>query len=275
MKLISPNFSDLMEPNIEIKEFPDGDSYVRIPDIEKCRDSEVVIYHRLYPDQNKAIFNLLQMLDTLGRVNASVTVVAPYVPYSRQDKLFKDGEVLSSELLCSLLAKSGVKKLVTLDCHFLKKEGDFTYAGLKITNISANRKLIEHAGSTNLEVMSPDAGANYLVSDYGGKSMEKVRGEYQEGDVAYRTVDSIKMNFDVKGKDVLILDDMISTGGTMIKAVENVRKGGARKVICAATHGFFLKESLSRLSAVTDDIYTTNSIPNEAAKVNIMDLIQL
>ncbi|MBN1169788.1 ribose-phosphate pyrophosphokinase, partial [Candidatus Micrarchaeota archaeon] len=81
------------------------------------------------------------------------------------------------------------------------------------------------------------------------------------------------INFDVKGMNVLIIDDMISTGGTMIRGVENVKKGGAKKILCAATHGFFLKESLGRLRAVADDVFTTNSIPNEAARIDIKTLL--
>lgn len=274
MKLVSPNFSDLFKDNIEIKQFPDGDSYVRIPDIEKCKNLEVTVMHRLYPDQNNSIFNLFQMLHTLNKVNSKITLFCPYLPYARQDKLFKTGEVLSSELLCTLIAGFNVEKLITIDCHFLKKEGLFTYGGLKIENISANKLLIDRVGK-ELEIISPDMGANYLVSDFKGKSMEKIRGNYNDGDMAYREIQSLKMNFDVKGKNVLILDDMISTGGTMIKAVENVRKGGAKNVYCAATHGFFLKDSLIKLQSICDDIFTTNSIPNPVSKVNIADLIKL
>ena len=277
MNLVSPNFSDLMEPNIEFKTFPDGDSYVRIENISSYQGEDVRLFHRLYPDQNSSIFHALLMLDTLKRVGARTSLVVPYLPYSRQDKTFKEGEALSAQMLCSLLAKAGASRLVTLDCHFLKKEGDFDYAGLSIHNISANKHLIEHAksvlGEDELEIISPDQGANYLVSAFGGKSMTKVRGEYEEGKEAYRTIEKMEREFDVEGKNVLIIDDMISTGGTMVRAVGNVRNGKAKKVLCAATHGFFLKGSLEKLKDVSDGVFTTNSIPNPAAEVDIMDLI--
>ena len=73
MDLISPNFSDLLKPNIEIKTFPDGDSYVRVENLSACEGREVKLYHRLYPDQNTAIFNALQILDTLKRADAQPT----------------------------------------------------------------------------------------------------------------------------------------------------------------------------------------------------------
>jgi len=277
MELVSPNFSDIMEANIEIKKFPDGDSYVLIPEISKLQGEEVSLFHRLYPAQDTEIFAAILLLDTLKRVGARTTLVSPYLPYSRQDKTFKEGEALSAQILCSLLANAGAQKLVTIDCHFLKKEGEFEYSGLKIKNISANKLLVEHARKKlgeELEVISPDQGANYLVEGFGGKSMKKERGEYKEGAEAYRAVEKVEMEFDVKGKNILIIDDMISTGGTMVRAVENVKKGGAKKVLCAATHGFFLKDSLEKLQKITDGVFTTNSIPNPVAEVDIMPLFK-
>lgn len=280
MYLVSPTFPDMAEPNIEIKLFPDGDSYARINDISACQGEDVVLFHRLYPKQNTAIFNAAQMLHTLKRVGARVTLVSPYLPYARQDKTFLMGESLSAQVLCKLLADFGTMKLVTVDCHFLKKEGESEYSNLKIQNLSAGKLLVEHArkklGLEHLEVISPDQGANYLVSEYGGKSMSKVRGAYDTGNgtEAYRSVQKVEREFEVEGKNILILDDMISTGGTMIKAVENVKKGGAKKVICAATHGFFLNDSLARLRKVSDSVFTTNSIPNEAAEVDINPLLK-
>ncbi len=276
MRFVSPNFSDLLEPNIEMKTFPDGDDYVLLPGIKK---EDSTLFHRLYPNQDNALIQAVLMLDTLKRAGAPTTFVSPYLPYSRQDKTFKEGEALSAEIVCNILVNAGAKKLVTIDCHFLKKEGTFTYGGLEIENISANKLLIEHAMAKlqkagEIEVIGPDVGARYLVEEFGGKSMEKKRGEYQEGGEAYRKIESIERTFEVKGKNILILDDMISTGGTMIKAVENVKKGGAEKVFCAATHGFFLKNSLEKLKGVCNGVFVTNSIPSKASEVSIAPLIE-
>ena len=260
-----------------MKAFPDSDNYVRIPDISKYQGEEVNLFHRLYPEQNTSIFQAILMLDTLKRVGARTTLVSPYLPYSRQDKTFKEGEALSAQVLCGLLSNAGAQRLITVDCHFLKKEGDAEYGGLNITSLSANKLLVdkakEMAGSSDLEVISPDMGASYLVEQFGGKSMNKVRGEYEEGKEAYRKIEGVERKFEVEGKNILILDDMISTGGTMIRAVENVKKGGAEKVYCAATHGFFLRESYGKLKDICDGVFVTNSIPCEAADVDVMELL--
>src|SRR6185369_3246820 len=146
LQLISPNFSDIFPSNIEIGQFPDGDSHVRIPTILECKDREVVVFHRLYPEQNTSLMVLLLILDSLKQVGAkTVTVVAPYLPYSRQDKKKINGEVASAFVVCNLLARAGCSKLVTFDCHFLNKPGLTEFGELKIENISMGKALAEFA----------------------------------------------------------------------------------------------------------------------------------
>jgi ribose-phosphate pyrophosphokinase len=94
-----------------------------------------------------------------------------------------------------------------------------------------------------------------------------------EGGEAYRKIETVEMEGNVKGKSVLIIDDMISTGGTMLKAVENVKKGGAKKVICAATHGFFLKGSLGKLKEC-GEVFVTDSIRTEVSGISIRPAIE-
>ncbi|MBN2478559.1 ribose-phosphate diphosphokinase [Candidatus Micrarchaeota archaeon] len=274
MKLASANFSDRLEPNIEIKGFPDGDQYVNIPDIKKIKGKKVEVYHRLYPEQDKKIIQAVFLLKTLKENGCRVDLVAPYLPYSRQDKRWKKGEPLSAEYICSLLKWAGAEKLTTFDCHFLKKTGEHFYGGLKIKNVSLSNPLIEYAEKKygKLEVITPDMGAGYMVQGK-GKSMKKERGEYLEGKEAYREIKKLEMDFDVKGKNILIIDDMISSGSTMIKAVENLKSGGAEKIICCATHGFFLKDSLKKLSGICEEVYVSNTIPTEVSKINFMDYL--
>ncbi len=270
MDLISPNFSELLEPNVEIKQFPDGENYVRIlrPIGKKAR-----LFHRLYPIQDRMLIQALLMIKTLKEKGAETTLVAPYIPYARQDKIWKDGEAFSSKYICEMLAWAGVEKLVTFDCHFLKKEGEFEYGNLKIKNISLNKKLIEYAKKEfgkDLLVISPDMGASYMVG-LGGKSMEKRRGEYIKGKEAYRKIEEMKVDFEVKGREILIIDDMIAGGGTMIKAIENMEKHEASKIYCCATHGLFLKDSLERIKGMCNGIFTSNTILNPVSKVNFME----
>ena len=275
--LVSPNFSDLFEPNIEIGKFPDGDSHVRIQKLAECKGREVLVFHRLYPKQNTSLVTLLFILDSLKEIGAKkVTVVVPYLSYSRQDKKKLNGEVASAYSVCNLLARAGCDKLVTFDCHFLNKIGPAKFGELNIENISMGKELVEHAKNEafdceDCEIIAPDMGANYLVLEHGGKSYNKVRKEYDGDKIGYREIDDMAGDFDVKGKNVLVLDDMISTGNTMIRALEKLKESGAKKICCAATHGLFLYNCLDKIGKFTNCIYSPDTIPNPNAKVSIKE----
>lgn len=277
IKLVSPTFSHILEVNIEIGQFPDGDSHVRVPQIADCKGKDVIIFHRLYPKQNTGLVTLLFILDSLKIEGAkNITVVAPYLPYARQDKKKINGEVQSAFVICNLLKRAGCTKLVTFDCHFLNKEGPAVFGELDIENISMGKSLVELAArqsfqGESFEVISPDAGANYLASEHGGKSYKKVRKDYDGEKIDYRDVDTMEGDFDVKGKNILLLDDMISTGNTMVRALEKLTQGGAKKIACAATHGLFLFNCINKMRKYTQNIYSTDSIENEYGKVSIKD----
>lgn len=279
MDLISPNFSDLFEPNFEIGKFPDGDSHVRIPEIAKCREKQVTLYHRLYPDQNNSLVELFLILETLKQEKAKVTVVAPYLPYSRQDKKKLDGEVQSAIAVCNLIDAAGCEKLVTFDCHFLNATGSAAFGNLKIENYSMGKELVAQARKYFLgepfEVVAPDAGANYLVKEQSGKSFKKVRKDYDGDKIGYRDIDTMECDFDIKDKSFLILDDMISTGSTMQKALEKLLESGAKKVYCAATHGLFLYNSLDNLNKFTEHVFASDTISGSQAEVSIKPALEI
>src|SRR6266404_2025213 len=276
VKLISPTFSDLFEPNLEIGQFPDGDSHVRIPLLSECKNREVIIFHRLYPKQNTGVVALLFILDAVKNAGAkTVKIVVPYLPYARQDKQKLEGELLAANGLCRLLKKAGADSLITFDCHFLNAEGQQEFEGLPILNLSMGPELVKKAeeiiGGEDFEIIGPDDGSNYLVSGHGGQSMKKVRKEYDHGKIDYRDVHDIAGHLEVKGKNVLILDDMISSGSTMIKCLEKVTAAGAKNIACAATHGLFLFDCLDRLQVFTKNIFSSDSIENSRAMVSMKE----
>lgn len=275
--LVSPRFQDIFTPNIEIGSFPDGESHIRIRDIEKYKNQQVVLCHRLYPSPNNALVELFLILGTLQKVRAKVSLLIPYLPYARQDKVFLKGESPSAEIICQLMHKSDCQKLVTFDCHFLKKEGEFIYKQMPIRNISLGNELLSYAKNVitkeKLEIVAPDEGARYLVENQGGKSMIKNRRPYGNGKINYRHIEDMRFNFNIKNKNILILDDMISTGSTMIKAVEKLKNGGALKVYCAATHGFFLGNSLNKLKSFSDGVFVSDTIPSPVSQINIQKKI--
>lgn len=275
IRLVSPNFSDLLEPNLEIGKFPDGNTHVRIPNIEECAGKDVMLFHRLYPKQNSTFVELLIILEALKEKKARVTVVAPYLPYARHEKSILDGEIASASITCNLIAAAGCAKLITFDCHFLNEIGATKYHNLQIQNISMGDELIDMAkeffGPEPFEVIGLDEGAAYLVKNHGGKFMHKSRKGYEGGKIGYRDVEGLVCEFDVKDKNVLLLDDMISTGTTMIRGLEKIKACGAAKVCAAAVHGLFLFDSSSQISRPADRVFSTDTIATSFAQVSIKD----
>jgi ribose-phosphate pyrophosphokinase len=272
--LASPNCQDLSLNGtpFEIKKFPDSESYIRIP--VEVKGKEVTIVHRCYPDIDSSLMQLILAIRQVREMKAkSIRAVIPYLPYARQDKRFLSGEAMSSEIVCSMLKEAGCERLFTFDCHFLKKQGEFVYGGLPITNKSLGSLVVEHLkkGLSKPIVISPDEGARYLTQGEKDKGvMKKVRGEYKKGSSAYREIATLEAKFDVSGRDVIIVDDIIAGGSTMVKALLLCKSLGAKKVRCGAAHGLLLGESLKKLSASgADEVACSNSILTPASKVDI------
>ena len=291
-KLITPYCADFGhakgragKPNVVIKHFPDAESYVLIPKIEALKNKEVTIYHRLYPEPDKRIFELLLILSRVKKETKHIELFIPYLPYARQDRENKKGEVVSADVLCGILKSSGVKKLITYDCHFLPRPGEFSRAGLQIENISAGKQLFSYAkkyfNKDKFIVISPDEGSSYFIENAQGcegHSLTKVRHESKatgENTGIHADIHKIEGEVDVENKNVCILDDIISTGGTIVRAIEHLKSRGAKKIIVGATHGVFAGEKIAEkiLRASCDKIFVTNAIiQNENSNLEILKL---
>ncbi len=277
--LVSPNFNDVFPENFEIGKFPDGDNHLRIPNLADCAGADVIIFHRLYPKQNTMLVNLLLILDAVKKQGAkSISVVVPYLPYSRQDKQKLEGEIMAARGLCRVLKAGGLNKLITFDCHFLNETGLLEFEGLPIQNFSMGPELVAKAktifNNEEFEIIGPDEGSRYLVEGHGGKSLKKIRKEYVGSRVTYRDVHEVAGELNVSGKNVLILDDMISSGNTMVKCLEKVAAAGAKKIVCAATHGLFLFDCADRMKVFTPNIFATDTIIGPYGTVSIKNKIQ-
>lgn len=279
--LYTPEASDLAEGlpgavQIEARRFPDGESYARIP--AACNGKDVLIIHRCYPEPNRGLAELFIILDAIRQQSPkSLRAFVPYLPYARMDKQVKEGEAISADTVCRLMQKLGCDELITLDCHFIKTgAGVHERAGLKIRNITASDALLAElkAKAPNALVISPDQGASYMAQ--GGASMKKVRADYDKGsDSAYRKIEKLEADFDASGKDIIIIDDMVSTGSTMIRAVKTLKEAGAKKILCAATHGLFLNGALDKLKqAGAEEVICTSSIRSVAANVSAASLLE-
>jgi len=276
-KIIAMQSGKNTEITVKFRNFADGDTHCLIEDTEHIPDAKVLVFHYLYPNQNEQIFRLLLLLNTLNVLGAKdIEVFVPYLPYARQDKAHFAGESISSAILCRLLKASGCETLHTIDCHFMKGNSSDTIEELKINNILVKDLLLEQLGSlTNdtYRVIGPDAGSAYL-SD--GATMKKARAAYynetEDGTIhrAVETLDSTHLK--VMSGSLVVADDMVSTGSTMIKALESLRSRGVERLYVMTTHGLFLDESFEKIRNYTTDVIYSDTISREGA-VPVVDTI--
>jgi ribose-phosphate pyrophosphokinase len=271
--IVSPNCSDLAQSNVQMKKFHDCENYVYIPNIEKLNAKHVVILHRCYPDEDSRLLQLFQILSAVKPVAAKVTAIIPYLPYSRQDEISRQGETNSAAMMVKLLSCAGLDELITFNCHFLDSSySKKNIAGLNIENRSIVTDLLEYVKPrvSNPVFIAPDQGAAHFVEKLGGVSMEKTLGEYIHGPLAFRQITSEKLDADIAGRDVILIDDMIISGETMVKAAQVCKKGGAKRIVCAAVHGLLVGCAFDRIRAAgAKEVVVSDSVPSPAGVVSI------
>ena len=253
--------------SVILKRFPDGEAYVRITDNVKGQD--VVIVQTTYPDEN--IIELFLLQDAVRQAGAkTITVVIPYYGYSRQDKQFNDGEPISARTIAKHI-ELNADTVITIDPH---KEHILDFFSITSVSASAIPSIAKYLVDHHVDfLLAPDKGALPNVKkacalvgcDY--DYMEKTR-------IDGHTVEIKPKQVDVCGKHVAIIDDIISTGGTMAKSIEQLKKQGATKVSAACTHGLFIGDAIDKLTkAGCDDIIATDTIQNQYSKVSIAPCI--
>ena len=267
---------------IEVKKFADGE--VLVKPLTDVKDKDVIIIESTAKKPNDCLFEILLLLDSIHRNNAkSVTLIIPYLGYSRQERVNYPNEPISCEVMAKLLETGHYDRLLTFDMHHHVIESFFS-RGIKnvpTADIFANYYLgyLREHGIPLSEVLivSPDHGANsrtdmLMFTMRGVKKaiLEKVRPEADQ-------VEHLELNGDVKGKTCIIYDDIISTGNTIVSATKLLKKNGAAHVLVGASHGVFAKGAVENIKkAGVDDLAITNTIEQEVPEgVKLLDVLQL
>lgn len=214
---------------------------------------------------NDSIMELLLIIDALRRASANrITAVIPYYGYAKQDKKTKGREPISAKLVANLMATAGAKRLVTLDLHAAQIQGFFD---IPVDNLEATPTLCSYLKQQGLEgnkivVVSPDAGGVARAEKFAKRlrsTLAIVFKRRPEPDVSEVT----EIVGEVDGKVAVVVDDMISTGGTLAKAAEALMRRGAIKVVTCATHGIFAGDAVRVLNdSPIEKIIVTNTLPN-------------
>ena len=247
--------------------FPDGECYTSL-DVEKL-DDDVVIVQNTYPDGNLVEMFLLQ--DAVRRLGAkTVTLVIPYVGYARQDRVFKPGEPESAKIMAKHLDMA-CDRVITIDIH---KEAVLDYFSCDHVDLKAAAAIADYFKDKKIDiVLSPDIGAAGRAKDVGDRMglpydhLEKTRLSGTEVRIAPAKVDCT-------GKRVLIVDDMISTGGTIVAAAQALREAGAESVAVACTHGVFVNNAIEKLTgSALDAVLCCNTLENQVSHISVAPLI--
>ncbi|MFG1708948.1 ribose-phosphate diphosphokinase [Nonomuraea sp. M3C6] len=247
----------------ELRDFASGEIYVRVAESVRGSDAFVIQCHT--SPINTWIMEQLVMVDALKRASARrITVVAPFFGYARQDKKHRGREPISARLMADLFATAGADRIMTVDLHTAQIQGFFDGP---VDHLHALPLLAEHVtrhmGTRRLTVVAPDAGRVRVAERWTDRLgcplaiIHKRRDTERPNQVSVHEVVG-----DVAGRTCVIIDDMIDTGSTVVRAAEALTSRGATQVIAAATHGVFSGDAAERLAkADLAQLVITNTLP--------------
>ncbi len=238
---------DFKMVEVQYKVFPDGEHYIRISDPEKVNDKITLILSSMYPRQNDSFLETLMLADAARRAGARRVIGAvTYMAYARQDKLFLPGEPVTGGLVVEAL-EHYFDHVFVIDIHSMKLIGNRAkFTNLLFFDLLID-KIIKDLGANNPLILSPDKGALHrarfaaekygLDYDYLVKHRDRVTGE----------VSIAPKELSVKNRDVIIVDDIASTGGTLVLAARKVLEAGASRVFVCVSHALLVGNALEKI----------------------------
>lgn len=240
--------------------FKNSETRVRLE--ENVRGSDVFVLQSTCSPVDHHLMELLIMVDALRRASANrITAVVPYYGYAKQEKKTAGREPISAKLVANLIHTAGADRVLTVDLHAPAIEGFFD---IPVDHLRASPLLASYfqgLGVENVVVVSPDAGGVGRANEFRerfGASLAIIAKQRPEPDVA----EVLEMVGDVAGKTAIIIDDMISTGGTLAEAAKILIERGAREVYAAATHPVLAADAPQLMrESVLREVVVTNTIP--------------
>ena len=257
----------------EVKRFPDGESKITLKG--KLSKSKTIVVQSIYPPVDSNLIQALSLISKAKEYSTEVIVVVPYLGYARQDREFLPGEISTMKVLGQLFKGAGASKIIVVDIH--SKIG-LKHFKIKSENLSAIPDLARYFQKINLKnplVVSPDQGGKERAKEFADKfgsdfiALKKQR-DRKTGKVQIKTggLD------EVIGRDLILVDDMISTGGSIIKATEFLKKQKCNRVFVTCTHALLMNgaEKKIRKAGVTR-IISANTIPGNSSIVDVSSTI--
>ncbi len=255
------NYLEVPMMKATVSHFPDGETMVKVDDEVRGKNCFVVQPTCAPVDAN--IMELLIYIDCLRRASAkSISVVIPYYGYARQDRKSEGRTPITARMVADLITWSGADRVLTMDLHASQIEGFFN---MPVDHLSAFPVILSFINSDidmdNTIVLAPDVG-NMKIADKYAQELDIDLAVIDKKRINGEEVVANKMIGDVRGKNILIFDDMISTAGTICSAAKMAKENGANKISVFATHGLFTGPAYDRLiESSIDGIYVTDTVP--------------
>lgn len=249
------------------KRFPDDEFYVRV--VDDISREHVIIVQTTYPDPN--IVELFLLQNAVKESGAKeISVVIPYFGYARQDTKFENGEPISAKTMAGLIGLNA-DRVITVDPH---KEHILKFFSTSAFSCSAVPELAKYLKKKDIDmVLAPDKGA----LDRAKKASEIIGCDFdymEKTRIDGETIEIKPKKLDAQNKNAAIIDDIISTGGTMAKSIQELKKNGAKNVFVACTHGLFAGDAVKKLnSAGCNEIISTDTVQGKFSKVKIAPCI--
>lgn len=256
----------------ELRVFPDGESKITISAKPK---GKIIIVNSTYPPVDTNLIQTLSLISKARQFSKQVICAIPYMGYARQDREFLPGEIVTLSVIARLLSAAGASKIIVVDMHSMLGLKHFK---IPIRNVSAVPELADYLKKLRLKnplVVSPDLGgkerarefARFYGTDY--IALQKQR-DRRTGKVQIMTA-----NIDgVKGRDLVLVDDMISTGGSIIKATQFLKKQKCGRVFVACTHALLIDNAEKKIKrAGVSAIISANTIPGNTSIVDVSGVI--
>jgi len=252
----------------EFKKFPDGESYTRV--LDDIKDEEVTIVQSIIKDSD--LICLLQLIDAVEEAHET-TVVIPYLGYARQDKKFKPGEAISARAVAKCLRLDTIRRIYVVNVH---NNAILQYFDKDTKDLDASHTIGDYIASkeiTHPVIIGPDAGANELAEavaahhgfDYDVLEKRRISGE--EVEITPRALS-------VEERNVVIVDDIISTGGTIAEAATMLKAQGAADIHVTCIHGLFVQNATLRIfKAGVNEIIATDTIESAFSSISIAKMV--
>jgi ribose-phosphate pyrophosphokinase len=257
----------------EVKIFPDGERKITLKG--RLSKDKIIVVQSIFPPVDSNLIQALSLISKAKDYSTEVVVVVPYMGYARQDREFLPGEIVTMKVLGQLFKGAGASKIIVIDIH--SKIG-LKHFKIKTENISAISDLVEYFKNMKLKnplVISPDQGGKERAKEFASKfeseyiALEKLR-DRKTGKVEIKTR-GLEI---VRDRDVILVDDMISTGGSIIKATKFLKKQKCKQVFVACTHALLIDKAEKKIkNSGVEKIVSTNSIPGKTSIVDISSTI--